>query len=802
MRTTLNAAEQGRSVALVAWAWLLSVVPGSTEAEQVGPPSDLPALDQRRPVLEQCIFQAPRSGLAWPASGLASDPVPSSTESSKVPSSFVRTPESVIRIVNRFHVVRRADGSGGLDETLIDAMMRDLNYGFRNTPFVFVRDPAVVYVDNDTYYNDFPTFRSAFDMIASNFETGIMSWFATPNINGAVAGTWIEPASPHRGILMAYSTIGSPANIVTPTHEMGHIFQMYHPYETVFGTECTSGSNCTVAGDLVCDTPASPVVFGANTTATGIYFANQPGPCTNDPPYSPNPRLYMDAGWDAGHILRNQFSQGEVDRALSFLSPTSQWSVADLVGAQRPDILVDCDSNGMDDIDEILSGAKQDLGRDLVPDVCQVFPAEGDLVVTGMAQGPNNRLRYYDGTTGAWKGDLWNGMSFVHQARQGPDGLVYLARLNIIQRVSLLTGRTVDNFIDGVLEGAGIFVDLLFDPSGHILALDNTSQNVRRYNGTTGAFMGEFFSIRPGTGFAPKYMEYGPDGDIFVVGNGSSGNHVLRFDGDTGQDLGSFVAPGAGGLVTGQGLVFNGAHLYVANGGANNVLRYDAASGAFDREFVGSANGGLNNPHSLRFGPDGHLYVASRGTNSVKRYDGTTGAYLGDFVLPGAGGTFGTGGLSQPAGLLFAQVPPGRGVSINPGMNGAWTNFETLGQGMFFDVVPEQGRLFMGWFTYETDTGITLPPGQDEHRWMVAIGPYDGDTATLELLAVDGGTFNGTDPVVETPVGTAIVRFDSCTEAHFQYQLDAGLQGAMTLHRLLPDTLCAELSGGEGSRRE
>ena len=76
-------------------------------------------------------------------------------------------------------------------------MMLDLNYGFHDTPFVFVREPGVRYIDNDAYYANFPTFQSAFDMIRDHYQSGIMSWYITPNINGAVAGTWIRPASPH-----------------------------------------------------------------------------------------------------------------------------------------------------------------------------------------------------------------------------------------------------------------------------------------------------------------------------------------------------------------------------------------------------------------------------------------------------------------------------------------------------------------------------------------------------------------------------------------------------------------------------
>lgn len=106
----------------------------------------------------------------------------------------------------------------------------------------------------------------------------------------------------------------------------------------------------------------------------------------------------------------------------------------------------------------------------------------------------------------------------------------------------------------------------------------------------------------------------------------------------------------------------------------------------------------------------------------------------------------------------------------------------------------------MGWFTYETDIGIALD--EDAHRWLVAVGDYLDDTAELELLAVDGGTFNGPDAVTETPVGIAELWFRSCTEAEFSYQLDAGLSGSIRLSRLLPDALCDQLAAREGSSLE
>ena len=563
------------------------------------------------------------------------------------------------RIVVRFIIVRKSDGSGGLDEALLDPFMRDLNYGFRDTPFVFVQSPEIVYHDDDALYTNIPTFQAGMDLLSTYAQPGVVNHVLAPTLIGGPPITGLNSPVNPRGNVLAYHRIGHPHSIAYPPHEMGHVFWLFHPYEPQFGIQCTSEVSCSTRGDLVCDTPASPIVFGGssgNTTGTGFFHAQIPGPCAGDPLYAPLTDVYMEAGWAAGHILKDRFTPGEVDRMVDTLLAFS----LDLISSFRPDVLVDCDGNGVDDVDEILAGAKVDLGRDLVPDVCQTFPEPANLIVSEMsgvfAPFPfvDNRLRYYDGHTGAWRGDLWNGMAFAHQLRLGPDGLVYMATLTMIQRIDLETGRTVDNFIDGILEGASVFVDLLFEPSGDILVLDNVSRNIRRYSGADGTYLGDFADLSAAGMTSPKYMEYGPDGNIYIVGNGAGGNTIQVIDSATGQSLGSFITPGAGGLITGQGLVFHtDGMLYVSNGIGNSILRYDATTGDFDGVFVSGGSGGLSNPHSLRFGTDGNLYVASRNTNSVKRYVGTTGNSLGDFVAPNSGGSVATGGLSSPAGLLF-----------------------------------------------------------------------------------------------------------------------------------------------------
>lgn len=50
----------------------------------------------------------------------------------------------------------------------------------------------------------------------------------------------------------------------THPHELGHYFGLEHTFETNNGQELVDGSNCTTAGDGICDTPADPYIIGSS----------------------------------------------------------------------------------------------------------------------------------------------------------------------------------------------------------------------------------------------------------------------------------------------------------------------------------------------------------------------------------------------------------------------------------------------------------------------------------------------------------------------------------------------------------
>jgi hypothetical protein len=201
-----------------------------------------------------------------------------------------------------------------------------------------------------------------------------------------------------------------------------------------------------------------------------------------------------------------------------------------------------------------------------------------------------------------------------------------------------------------------------FGGSGHDKA-------VLRYDAVTGAFLDKFVDDAHLT--SPRGFIFGPDGNLYVADGDREPGRVIKFDGHTGAFLSEFVpADGNGGLTHPQGLVFGPSgrddgslDLFVCGAiGSESIFRYDGRTGAFLGKFV--ADGTVQRPLGLTFGPDGDLYVADFKAAVVHRFRGPLSATPGaPAPSPGnAGAAFiaaGSGGLKDPIGVVFG--PDGNG---------------------------------------------------------------------------------------------------------------------------------------------
>lgn len=113
----------------------------------------------------------------------------------------------------------------------------------------------------------------------------------------------------------------------------------------------------------------------------------------------------------------------------------------------------------------------------------------------------------------------------------------------------------------------------------------------------------------------------------------------------------------------------------------------------------------------------------------------------------------------------------GSGFSIVQGLNGAWFDPNNPGQGFLFDFQTSNSFMFGAWFTYETAGNLALKVGSPSHRWLTMQGNYSGDTVNLQVFNTSGGVFNTPATTTTTQVGTATLRFSSCTQATLNFTL-------------------------------
>ncbi len=108
-------------------------------------------------------------------------------------------------------------------------------------------------------------------------------------------------------------------------HELGHCFGLYHTFETAYGLECPDGSNCTDAGDFICDTRATPdddQYMDDNTNASCVYTGNKGISCNGAfRLYNPEVTNYMSYG---RRPCRDIFSPNQVSRMVWNIDNTVQ----------------------------------------------------------------------------------------------------------------------------------------------------------------------------------------------------------------------------------------------------------------------------------------------------------------------------------------------------------------------------------------------------------------------------------------------------------------------------------------------
>ncbi len=243
-------------------------------------------------------------------------------------------------------------------------------------------------------------------------------------------------------------------------------------------------------------------------------------------------------------------------------------------------------------------------------------------------------------------------------------------------------------------------------------------------------------------------------------------DQVLRFDGTTGAFIGVFAnthIDGPEGITIGPD-----GNVYVASEYSANVTKW-SPTGTYLGEFVPPSGGW----EDLQFGPDGNLYtIAHFGTpeGPLSKWDGTTGAYLGQWGAGAAvshqhGLTFGPDGNPYFGHEIFGPV--GSVGKIDQSTGGYAGNVATDPRiDGIFDLVIKDGIIY----TDDFFTGAV-------HKFNSTSGAFLGDFISGTSDAVSWGMVFHSDGFFYVSGGGHVWRYDSATGA-FHDTFATGISGA------------------------
>jgi hypothetical protein len=163
-------------------------------------------------------------------------------------------PEGSVPIRVAVHIVRYSNGRGGISDGQIESALNTLNAAFDPTLMLF-NEFSRDYIDDDRYATiDQPGEEDVLREI--NVVGSSVNLYFVPECSFGWSGISSFTGSPVQGIVIVNSAAASS----TTPHEFGHYFNLLHTHENYYGREhiarLGSCSNCSTAGDMLCDTPA------------------------------------------------------------------------------------------------------------------------------------------------------------------------------------------------------------------------------------------------------------------------------------------------------------------------------------------------------------------------------------------------------------------------------------------------------------------------------------------------------------------------------------------------------------------
>jgi len=191
-----------------------------------------------------------------------------------------RTSTAITNVPVKIHIVTQASGATNITESSIIAEIEESNSFLANSFLEMTICEDVNYIADNNLY-EFDTADQG--QLYSYHQPNILNIYFVESItsggNGICGYTYL-PGSNNQwyDVIVMDNQCTTNASGDTLLHEFGHHWNLIHTHGTTNGTltdELVNGSNCSTAGDRICDTPADPQLNGSNVSNVScVYTGN------------------------------------------------------------------------------------------------------------------------------------------------------------------------------------------------------------------------------------------------------------------------------------------------------------------------------------------------------------------------------------------------------------------------------------------------------------------------------------------------------------------------------------------------
>jgi hypothetical protein len=219
------------------------------------------------------------------------------------------------------HIIRSSDGDGGMDMSVLENIITNLNTTFGNAFMEFFLCNGINYINNDSFYH----FKSNQEqsLVEANNVSGVINIYFTETIENATNESVCGYTYSKKNYDVIVMQNGCAGNDSSLAHELGHYFSLIHTHgadNTCMTKELVNGNNCSSDGDQICDTPADPKLTIENVNNFCRYIGTETD--SNGEHYKPDTKNIMSYSMKG---CRSQFSEQQLARMYAYFMTTKNY---------------------------------------------------------------------------------------------------------------------------------------------------------------------------------------------------------------------------------------------------------------------------------------------------------------------------------------------------------------------------------------------------------------------------------------------------------------------------------------------